>query len=304
MLCHTYHSDSEGAKKALPNYFTILSGNRKANFRSCKQLNQKAEKAREMLEACMLCEHNCGVNRTKGERGFCRVLEPRVHSEFIHLGEETELVPSYTIFFAGCNFHCVFCQNWDISQNPDNGVQLTPQMTARLLQSQHARNVNWVGGEPTPNIPFILEVLTHLEKNIPQVWNSNMYLTEESMKLLDGVIDVYLTDFKYGNDKCARRLSKIDNYLKIIQRNHLIASRQCEMIVRHLMLPNHYKCCTKPVLEWLGKNFGSKIRVNLMDQYRPEYQAFKYEEINQSLPREEYKRALDYALELGLNLVD
>ncbi|MBM3309431.1 MAG: radical SAM protein [Candidatus Altiarchaeales archaeon] len=304
MLYHTFHSDSENARKALANYFAILSGDRKPNFRACKQLSQKAVKARKVLEACMLCEHKCGVDRIKGERGFCRVLEPRIHSEFIHLGEETELVPSYTIFFAGCNFKCVFCQNWDISQNPDNGVELRPQMVARLVQSQHARNVNWVGGDPTPNLSFILEVLTHLEKNIPQVWNSNMYLTEESMKLLDGVIDVYLTDFKYGNDKCARRLSKIDNYLKVIQRNHILAGRQCEMIVRHLMLPGHYECCTKPVLEWLSSNFGSKVRVNLMDQYRPAYQAFKYEEINSLLPRGEHVKAKDYAVDLGLNLTD
>jgi putative pyruvate formate lyase activating enzyme len=304
MLHHTYHSDSENARKALPNYFAILSGDRKANFRACKNLGQKAEKAGKMLEACMLCEHKCGVDRTKGERGFCGVLESRIHSEFIHLGEETELVPSYTIFFAGCNFKCVFCQNWDISQNPENGVELRPQMVARLIQSYHARNVNWVGGDPTPNLPFILEVLTHLEKNIPQVWNSNMYLTEESMKLLDGVIDIYLTDFKYGNNKCARRLSKIDNYLEVVQRNHLLAGRQCEMIVRHLMLPNHFKCCTKPVLQWISKNFGGKVRVNLMDQYRPAYQAFKYEEINCRLSREEYNRARNYAAEFGLNLVE
>lgn len=303
MLHQTFHSDSEGARNALRDYFSILSGDRKANYRTCKSLEEKAGRARDILKSCVLCERRCGIDRTKGQRGFCRVLEPRIACEFVHLGEEPELVPSYTIFFAGCNFRCVFCQNWDISQNPRAGVEHTPQMIGRLIGSQHARNVNWVGGEPTPNLPFILEVLTYLEKNIPQVWNSNMYMTEEAMELLDGVIDVYLTDFKYGNDKCARRLSKADDYTKIIKRNHLLAGKQCEVIIRHLMLPGHFDCCTKPILEWMTENM-KKVRFNLMDQYRPEYQAYKHQEIDHCLTRGEYKKAYEYALELGLNLVD
>jgi putative pyruvate formate lyase activating enzyme len=302
-LDRTYHPDCEGARKALPEYFSILSGGRKARFRSCGIIGEKAAMADRMLSSCRLCEHACSIDRLKGRRGFCGVLEPRVYSEFIHLGEEEELVPSYTVFFAGCNFRCAYCQNADISQRPDSGVELAPQMLARLIERQHARNVNWVGGEPTPNLPFILKVLSVLEKNIPQVWNSNMYLTKETMNLLDGVIDVYLTDFKYGSDECAKRLSGIDNYLEIVKRNHLLAGKQCEMIVRHLMLPGHYDCCTKPVLDWIRENLDG-VRVNLMDQYRPAYQSFRFAGMNHGLPKEEYEKGRDYARKLGLNLVD
>jgi putative pyruvate formate lyase activating enzyme len=303
MLHETFHADCGEARKALPNYFSILSGDRKANYKTCSNLAGKAMRARRLLRSCVLCERRCLSDRTRGETGFCRVRKPRIASEFIHMGEEAELVPSYTVFFAGCNFKCVFCQNADISQNPDNGVELTPQMLARLVERQHARNVNWVGGEPTPNLAFILEALTHLEKNIPQVWNSNMYMTEEAMNLLDGVIDVYLTDFKYGSDECARRLSKAEDYTSVVKRNHLAAKKQCEVLVRHLMLPGHYDCCTKPILEWVHKNMKD-ARFNLMDQYRPAYQAFKYQGIYHSLPGGEFKKARDYAMELGLNLVD
>jgi len=297
------HEDTDGARKALPNYFSILEGARKAKFLECENLDEKVRKAKEMLKSCSLCEHKCRVDRTRGVKGFCGVLEPRISSEFIHFGEEYELVPSYTIFFTGCNFHCVFCQNWDISQKPEGGVEITPQVTARLIEREHARNVNWVGGEPTPNLPFILEVLTHLQKNIPQVWNSNMYMTQEAMKLLNGAIDIYMTDFKYGNDTCAKRLSKIEDYTKIVKRNHLQAAKQAEVIIRHLMLPNHMECCTKPILKWIKQNMKN-ARVNLMNQYRPEYQAFRYSEIDQQLKEKEFKKAVDYAKELELNLVD
>ena len=104
MLNQTFHSDSEAARKALAGYFSILLGDRKANFRSCKTLELKARKAEKILKKCVLCERRCKANRTEGEKGFCDVLEPRISSEFIHLGEEAELVPSYTIFFSGCNF--------------------------------------------------------------------------------------------------------------------------------------------------------------------------------------------------------
>jgi putative pyruvate formate lyase activating enzyme len=303
MLNHTFHTDTEGAKQALPDYFSILSGNRKAKFLSCKTLGLKAEKAKKILEKCVLCERRCLANRALGKQGFCGVLEPRISSEFIHLGEEAELVPSYTIFFTGCNFKCAYCQNWDISQNPKNGVEVTPRMLARLINRQHARNVNWVGGEPTPNLPYILEVLVGVEKNIPQVWNSNMYLSDEAISLLEGVIDVYLTDFKYGNDDCARRLSKVDGYTTVVKRNHLLARKNGEMIIRHLMLPGHFDCCTKPILEWISQKLEN-VRVNLMDQYRSEYRAYQIPEIDHPLKRGEFRKAESYALELGLNLVD
>lgn len=281
-------------------------------------LDLKTELAHRMLDGCNLCERRCGAKRSAGEKGHCGVIEPRISSEFIHMGEEPDLVPSYTIFFSGCTFECVFCQNWNISTKPTSGIQMSADMVARMIEdkvaSKHpssqrsrtthfARNVNWVGGDPTSNLPFILEVLRECSANIPQVWNSNMYMTEESMKLLDGVIDVYLTDFKYGNDKCALRLSNAPDYMRIVGRNHRLARAQAEMIVRHLVLPGHVECCSRPILNWIAKNL-SNVKVNVMAQYRPAHRAKEFKEIDRPLAKSEYWRAVEIADGLGLDLCD
>ncbi len=266
-------------------------------------LDLKIELAERLYQTCCFCEHQCRVNRKK-TAGKCGVQESHIASEFLHYGEEKVLVPSYTIFFSGCTFNCVFCQNWDISQNPC-GVAIEPKAlvtTINQRKKQGARNVNWVGGDPTSNLLYILNVLQKLDSNIPQVWNSNMYCSEETMKLLHGVIDIYLTDFKYGNDSCAKRLSKVDGYTAIMKRNHLLVYQQGEVIVRHLVLPNHATCCSRPILEWIQKN-TLEAAVNVMGQYRPEYHAHEYKEIACPVPREEYLRVKDYAETLGLFLI-
>ncbi len=164
--------------------------------------------------------------------------------------------------------------------------------------------MNFVGGEPTPNLPYILEVLKACNANLPMVWNSNMYMSAETMALLEGIVDLYLSDFKYGNDKCAKRLSNVERYFEIVSRNHKIANQQCEMIIRHLVMPNHVECCSKPVLDWIAENLNLKnIRVNVMAQYRPEYKAHLYGDINRRLTTKEFETAFEYAERLGLDLV-
>lgn len=290
------------ARVALPDYFNILDSRGTAKFLDCKELEGKSEKADKILESCHFCERRCGANRKKGQKGVCGVLESRVSSEFTHMGEEPELVPSYTIFFSGCTFKCVFCQNADISQHPESGAYIEPRVLANMIKKKATKNVNWVGGDPTPNLAYILKVLTLVEKNIPQVWNSNMYLTEEAMQLLDGVIDLYLTDFKYGNDNCALKYSHAPRYFDIVSRNHLLARQQAELLIRHLVMPNHIECCTKPVLNWIAQNLEN-VRVNVMDQYRPEYKAHDFDEISHRLGWPEFSEALEYAKELGLDIV-
>ncbi|MEM2890051.1 MAG: radical SAM protein [Candidatus Hadarchaeum sp.] len=270
-------------------------------------LDLKIELARRILKSCRFCERRCGADRVAGEKGTCGVGETsRISSEFMHHGEEPELVPSYTIFFSGCTFKCQYCQNWDISQYPEEGVPVSPTSVARLIENaaeEGARNVNFVGGEPTPNLPTILEALKLCQANIPSVWNSNMYLSLESMELLSGTQDIYLADFKYGNDKCAQRYSKVPRYFEIVARNHLLAFKDAELIIRHLVLPNHVECCTRPVLKWIADNLGFMVRVNIMDQYRPCYRADHFEEINRHLTREEFSKALGIAEEVGLRNV-
>lgn len=270
-------------------------------------LDLKVELGCRQMAECTLCERRCKADRTAGKLGFCKVGQSRVATMFLHLGEEPQLVPSLTIFFSGCTFRCAFCQNWDISTDPLAGTVLPPERLAaaiaRTLDSGGLpRNVNWVGGEPTPNLPYILEVLRELPAGIPQVWNSNMYLTAEGMALLDGVMDVYLTDFKYGSDPCALRLSKVPRYLPVVSRNHARAADQGELLIRHLVMPNHLDCCTRPVLRWIGQHTPQAL-VNVMDQYRPEHRAGEHPDIARRLKMAEWREAMGYAEQLGLTLV-
>ncbi len=250
-------------------------------------LELKKELSERILENCIFCERRCGVNRKEGEEGYCEILESKVSSEFLHMGEERELVPSHTVFFAGCNLGCVFCQNYEISQL-NEGMMISPERLAQKIDKGDGKNVNWVGGDPTPNIPYILQVLNELSNPIPQIWNSNMYLTEESMKILSKLMDVYLTDFKYGNDECASRLSDVEDYTSIVKRNHLMAEETGDLIIRHLVLPGHLECCTKPLLEWIETNL-EKPRVNIMTQYRPVWNADQHDDIDRGLSAEEKK---------------
>ena len=268
-------------------------------------LDLKVVIANRILEECTFCEKKCRVNRKETNRGACR-LDSRsyVSSYFLHYGEEAPLVPSGTIFYSGCTFKCVFCQNHDISQEyPYPGIIVTPKALARIqeaLREEGARNINHVGGDPTPNIHTILESLKYLEVNVPQLWNSNMYLTVESLKLIRDIIDIWLPDFKYWNDKCALRLSLTIRYRDVVTRNLKMISGHGDIIIRHLVMPNHLECCTKPVLEWIGKNMDrEKTLVNVMSQYRPEFKVLsnpeKYHDISRPISNHEMDRAYKYA---------
>ena len=283
--------------------------------RSSGELARKAEAAAETLHACDLCEWRCGTDRASGRRGRCGVLEPRIDSEFIHTGEEPELVPSHTIFTSGCNFRCLFCQNHGISQHPERGSPLSAIELAEVIDLRWGaaggdiplfpvrplagggRNVNFVGGEPTPNMPFILETLLHVEAPTPVVWNSNMYMTEGSMSLLDGAVDLYLADLKYGNDECARRLSGVERYMEVVGRNHVLGERHADLLIRHLVLPGHVECCSKPVIDWISENLRT-ARINIMDQYRPEWRAHEAEGLCRRLTEREFSDVMGYAREV------
>ena len=266
-------------------------------------LDLKNEIANRIFKKCHFCERRCSVDRNK-ESGACGVKYASIASEFLHMGEENVLVPSHTIFFSGCTFNCVFCQNWNISQKI-NGLYIKPEKMTEIIkkkENQGSKNVNWVGGDPTPNILYILNVLKNLEVSIPQIWNSNMYCSVESMKLLDGIIDLYLTDFKYGNNLCAKRLSKVDNYFEIVKRNHKLAYKNGDMIIRHLVMPNHVECCSKPIIDWIYDNL-TDVFVNVMGQYRPEYNADKYADISRSVSIPEVNEVKNYAKEKGIFLI-
>lgn len=272
-------------------------------------LDVKIAIAYRLAEPCGICERKCGSKRLSGQKGVCLVNgKCIVHSYFHHLGEEAPLVPSGTIFYGGCTFKCVFCQNHDISQEKvEHGEIVSPTQLARIqeeLRITGARNINHVGGDPTPHLPFILHSLKYLNINVPQLWNSNMYMSLESTLLLLDVIDIWLPDLKYGNDNCARRLSLVQNYWDVVTRNIKLAHDTGDIIIRHLVMPNHTECCTKPVLEWIAKNAPRSL-VNIMDQYRPEHIVQRYPDRYRDIARrpvkEELEKAYRYAEELGID---
>ena len=259
--------------------------------------------ANKIIESCELCEWKCKVNRKKSF-GVCGLNSGlKISSEFVHLGEEAFFVPSHTIFFYSCNLYCVFCQNYEISYRIEKPLKPSIKELARIIDErrvyQKTRNLNLVGGEPTMHLHNILKILENVKVNIPVVWNSNMLMSEISMKLLDGVVDVYLTDFKFSKE-CAKELSKFEKYWEVVTRNHLIAKKQAEMVIRHLILPNHVVCCSFEILEWISKNLGKSVIVNIMDQYMPHWKALERKDINRRITREEFDLVVKKAKELGL----
>jgi len=275
-------------------------------------LDVKRELILRILRECRFCEWRCHVDRVSGEKGKCRVSSvARVSTWFSHFGEEAPLIGtggSGTIFFAGCNFGpCVYCQNWDISSDPLNGVEVDGRkiaMIAKSLRKAGAANTNFVGGEPTPNLHVIVESMKYLDVNVPLLWNTNMYCSTEAMKILLDVIDIWLPDFKYGNDACAQRLSKVRNYTSAVERNlKLVSDSNGDMIIRHLVLPNHVECCSKPILKWISAN-APRALVNIMAQYHPDYivemHPELYPDIARRPTRKEMSECFEYAKKHGI----
>lgn len=289
-------SQSEEFRVAAPNYIDI-----------------KVRIACDMLSSCNFCERQCGVDRVAGKKGSCGVgIEPRVCSAFLHWGEESPIVPSGTIFFAGCNFKCVFCQNWDISTDPSNGKLAPAKAIARIadgLTAEGAKNINYVGGDPTPNLHAILESLNYQKIPVAQLWNSNFYNTITAVKLLLDVMDIWLPDLKYGNDECASRLSGIEDYWNVLTRNlkfvhdEMVMNGSASLVIRHLVMPGHVECCSIPCMEWIAKEVPDAM-VNIMAQYLPEHVVLrdraKYKDIARRPTLEEINAVRERATDLEI----
>lgn len=267
-------------------------------------LDLKIEISNRILSMCHFCTRRCGINRLERELGYCRCGSKLIISSiFEHMGEEPELVPSGTIFTMGCNMRCKHCQNWAISQWKECGKLYSPEELAKkveMLRSNGCRNINLVGGEPTPWLQQWLMTFKHVKVNVPVIWNSNSYYSLETADLLAGFVDVYLLDFKYGTDQCAERISGAPEYWTVCTSNHLKAHRFGETLTRILVLPNHLECCTGQIVDWISKNIGQEARVNIMFQYRPEWQALENTGLSRRLSKSEVKRAVQLTKEAGL----
>jgi len=290
---------------------------------SCGNFKDRVEQAYELLSLCEVCAWECPVDRRAGKIGVCRTgLRARVSSYGPHLGEEDPLrgrQGSGTIFFTRCNLRCQYCQNHDISQT-DSGNEVEPKELAAMmleLQARGCHNINFVSpSHVVPQIMAAVLIAAQAGLKIPLVYNTGGYDSIAMLKLLDGIIDIYMPDMKYANPNFSRRYSKIRNYpqanqiaVREIHRqvgdlemdSNEIATRG--LLVRHLVLPNNL-AGTDQVMQFLADEISTNTYVNLMDQYRPAYKAHHYPELNRSITHEEYQAAVQMALDAGINRLD
>ena len=299
-------------------------------YPSCAKLDKKGELAKRVeqaysiFEECELCPRLCGVNRQSGEQGFC--LAPaklKVYTAQPHFGEEMSLVGkngSGTIFFSNCNLRCVFCQNWPISIK-GNGRQVQDEDLADLmlhLQKIGCHNINLV--TPThvmPNILNATRIAYRKGLRLPLVYNTSGYERVEILKILDGIVDIYLPDMKYMDaTKAVKYLSVASDYPERAQEavlemhaqvgkhrinNHGIAPRG--LMIRHLVVPNN-EAGTEKFVRWVAENLPKSTYVNIMHQYYPDYKALEYPEIDRRISVQEYLDAMRWADEYGLTNLD
>lgn len=224
----------------------------------------------------------------------------------VEYGEELELIPSHIFYLSGCDLRCVFCIAEANAFDPARGVPLTAEFFAEAVRwgkEQGARNVQWLGGEATIHLPQILEVMAACPEPLRVVWKSNFHCTPESLDLLRGVADVYVADFKFGNDACALRLASVENYVKIVTRNLLIASNQGDLIIRHLLMPGHVTCCLAPVVDWVRRNLP-ETKFSLRGGYVPAWRAWHTAELARPVNGHEYSQAVECVTRANLNLIE
>lgn len=267
---------------------------------------ERAAIARAMLADCRLCAHDCGVNRLAGELGLCRAgAAPRFFSAQTEVSDELELIPTFAIALSGCDLRCDFCITGAESWNPRAGENFDAnEMAAKAKTALRngARTIMVLGGEPTIHLPAALELVAELPDSAKLIWKTNAHGSAQARELLDGMFDVWLADFKFGNDDCARRLAKIPDYGRIVQENLLWANEHSELIVRHLLMPGHIDCCWKPVAEWLAENLPG-VKVNLRSGFWPAWKSARHLELRGTVSAGETELASQIARVYELNLI-
>lgn len=271
-------------------------------------LDLKIELARRKLSRCDLCAHACGVDRFRGERGRCGLGgEAFVYESYTHIAEEPPINPALNISLRGCGMRCRYCQQFPaLSPRGKAQDRLTPAYWGRL-DLTGARSLAFIGGNPTESLPGILEFLREAPEDfhLPVVWNSSGYDAPQAIRLLDGICDVYVPDFKYGDDHCAVRLSSAPGYVaNAVQAIAEMCRQGVPVLVRILVLPGHVKCCHCPALTLLSREVGSRVRVRVMSQYHPDYLIKVGKgELSRCPTIGEVEEVRALAVDLGLDLV-
>ncbi len=288
------------------------------------KLAERVKQAYAMFERCELCPRRCGVNRQKGEKGFCRApFKVVVFSAHPHFGEEMPLVGDHgsgTIFFSNCNLRCIFCQNWPIAHEGKGKVVEDQDLADMMIELQKigCHNINLV--TPTHVMPNILNATRIALKkglHLPLMYNTSGYERLEMLKLLDGIVDIYKPDMKYLDpDKAAKYSAGASDYPGVTKKAVIEMNRQVGVlktdsrgialrgvIIRHLVMPNRV-AGTEKFVKWVADSLPKNTYVNIMAQYRVEYKAFEYPEISRGITVEEFLEAMDWAEKYGLTNLD
>lgn len=284
------------------------------NLLDSGELERRVEKSWQHLKNCDICPRNCGINRLAGETGFCRSgVNARVTDYGPHFGEEAPLTGrngSGTIFFNRCNLHCIYCQNYQISQF-DGGAEVDGGQLGQImldLQARGCHNINLV--TPTHMVPQILACLFFAAKSglsIPLVYNTGGYDSLEMLAYLDGVVDIYLPDMKYSDASAAQKYSGIKDYpfhnrvavkemyrqvgdLKVDENGIAVSG----LLIRHLVLPDHL-AGSQEILHFIAKELSVNTHINIMDQYSPHYQAKRTAALGRPITLAEYREVIEMA---------
>jgi putative pyruvate formate lyase activating enzyme len=290
------------------------------------ELARRIDRALAILGDCTVCPRDCHVDRLKDERKLCRVGRyAKVASFFAHFGEEDCLrgwCGSGTIFFSFCNLKCVFCQNWDVS-NEGDGREVGPRELAHMmieLQRMGCHNINFV--TPEHVVPQMLEALPYAIEGgleLPIVYNTSAYDSLHSLELLDGVVDIYMPDFKYWDESLSSRTLKARDYpsrarAAILEMHRQVGSLVVEdglavrgLLIRHLVMPGAL-AETEAIMRWIATELGTDTYVNVMDQYHPAGRVAeepdRYSHLARSLHEDEFRSALALAKAAGLTRID
>ena len=282
-------------------------------------LNERIAALRDILRCCTLCPRKCGVDRLAGEKGYCNAPgEMLISSAFPHYGEEAPLVGiggSGTIFLGFCNLLCIFCQNYDISHLGGGSIATAEQVAKMMLVLQElgCHNINFV--TPTHYTPHLVEALAKavdLGVTLPIVYNCGGYESPETLKLLEGIIDIYMPDTKFSGASWAKRFCDAEDYFAVNKAALREMFRQVGdlqvdargiavrgLLVRHLVLPNDVAGSEK-MLRFISDHISRNTYVNIMAQYRPCYRAVQFPEIARRPRTEEFEEVVRIARELGL----
>lgn len=271
-------------------------------------LDLKAEIAFRYLKHCNLCAHRCGIDRTLGSGGICGLgVAALIAEHFVHIAEESPINPSLVLNLGGCALRCRYCQQWallDVEQVED---PLSDGLW-NALDPSGARTISFAGGNPDESLYGILRFLSGAPEDwsLPVVWNNHSYCTPEALALLHGVVDIYVPDFKYGNNDCGYRWSGVQGYFDVARQTiDRLAMESSPIIVRVLVLPGHIECCHLPVLEWLAREHADHVTVSIRGQYCPDWKTVNGSSRMASRPSQDEVRAVEErARVLGLRLLE